>query len=641
VSEKENSEQLLLDLAQMVDAKPKQDIADWLASNVYFDAGYPGMAEGPFDPYLTPFYVEPMRRIVDRVTTEIWFIKPPQGAGSECLILGPMRYKICEDPGDILYVSGEMESTKEFFEERIKPALQQSEELRNRWHDARKRGLMIYYPDMMLGVAWSESQRAVKQKAFDLVLGDEVATWKSFVSNKLRGRLGTRAYGKIVGISSLEPAFPGPTEEQVIYQEFLDTGQCKYFLPDPRFRNRKNKRWFTLRMRIKDRKTGMRPADGLSWDQSAKRIDGTWDRAAVEESAVYVTPWGTEIDDEMLPELLMEGEWRETVQGADPTKWGGLINELYLPWRHWGTIAKEWVTACEKLKRDGDDSALKTMIVEKLAEVWYGTREKIDDDIIDERRGEYARGQRFSLSDGQCAGDSGQTLKEYYAPYLVLDEKGKDQRLVLTTVDVQKDYGYYLSREWCKNGDSGLIEWGLWHTWEEVNDAANRVNSNRVLVDSGYSERQQEVYEACHKYNFIPVHGNETIKQLLFYEQMINPFEGTRQQAKTRAGKRLQIRYIQFRTIPFKKQLLQRIAGKTPFRWYVYNDIEREYKLQVTSEEIQDDKVKLLRRDNHLWDCECYQLLGATRWGYSRFRGYETLPGTEGEESGDEAENET
>lgn len=214
----------------------------------------------------------------------------------------------------------------------------------------------------------------------------------------------------------------------------------------------------------------------------------------------------------------------------------------------------------------------------------------------------------MSAADGICDA-AGAKFSERYAG---------QEKMVLLTADVQKGYGYWLAREWMKNGDSGLMDWGQWSSWSQLNDQANKHKANWVLVDAGYGERTQETYEACWKYKFLPTMGKENIPDLLFTQSQLNPFEGTRRQSE---GRRKQIAILYFRTDPFKSQLVSRIRGQTEFAWYVYHNIELDYILQATSEQRLDGKW-IAHGANHLWDCEVLQLLGATRFGFNRFRGF-------------------
>ena len=146
------------------------------------------------------------------------------------------------------------------------------------------------------------------------------------------------------------------------------------------------------------------------------------------------------------------------------------------------------------------------------------------------------------------------------------------------------------------------------------------VGAARCLVDAGYGERTQEVYEACWKFGYVPTMGKDNITEMLFRDTRINPFEGTRRQ-KDQAS----IVLLLFKTDIFKTQLMSRVLGEAKQSWWVYDGIELEYAQQVTSEQRIMGEWRE-KGQNHLWDCEVLQLLGATRFGLNRFRGFEAVP---------------
>ena len=586
-----------------------EQIWQWAERTIVFRPPYVSMEPGSYDSSLTPFFREPMERVCDRTTREVWLVKFPQCGASENVLLMPMRHAVDCDPKTVVYISGDQKATEEYLDERIKPGLQLSPSLRRRWAQVREKQYQIYYPDMMIIAGWAKNPSIFKQRPVDLALADEVAIWPSFSADELRRRMGTRPFSTLVGISSLSASRKGSTKSQPIMVEYRATNQCLYNLPDPRRRNKKTREWFTLEMGWKDQKSGRESPHGLKWSQDAKRKDGTWDVEAVMESAYYKTPYGSVINDDMLAELIQEGRWIPTNRNADPTKWGGRINCLYAPWITWGQIAKTLLEAKAKSDTQGDKSALKVFIVEDLVEEWKDEISSLEDDIVMDRQGQYEKGACMSASLGVC-NEAGESFKEVYEDM---------KRMVLVTADVQKGYGYWNAREWTNSGDSGLIDWGEWHTWEQLNDIANKLKANHVLVDSGYEERSQETYQACLKYKFVPTMGVENIKGMLFVQNKINPFEGSRRQPKNRRQRKQQIVRLDFRTDPFKSQLMSRIKGETAFAWYVYHNIELAYCQQVTSEEKIDGNWEPFG-PNHLWDCEVLQLLGAVFYGYNPLR---------------------
>jgi hypothetical protein len=600
-------------IASFIRPEPEEKIWEWAEQNIIFEAPYKALANGPYDSSVTPFWREPMECMMDKSIREIWILKCTQSGGSENVLLMPMRYAVCRAPQTVIYIGGQQKATEEYMIERIKPGLKLSPELRYRWGTAREMEHQIYYPDMMIVAGWSKSTDIFKQRPVDLALADEVDEWPLFSADKLRRRFTTRPFAKLAGISSLDAKKNKPTAESPIWIEYQQTDERKYFFPDPKKRNKKTQKWFRLEMGWKDRKSGRECPYGLKWSPDAKTADGIWDVDIVAESAYYVTPWGTIITDDMKKQMLEDGlgRWQPTRKCLDRTKRGYHLSALYLHWRTFGEIARDFLQALERGKQ-----ALRVFIYEDLAEEWLEEIESPGENEIQDCQGEYRKGQKFSESDGICD-ERGQKFQDVYI---------KKKKTTFITVDVQKGYGYWLAREWIEDGDSGLIDCGIWHDWTQLDKIASvkdGFGASRVLVDAAYGERTQEVYQACYKYRFIPTMGKENIKDLLFTQGKINPFEGTRRQKE-----RHSIGIIYFRTEPFKTQLMNRIQRKTEFAWYVYHGIELEYADQVTSEERKDGVwvLKRGRTQNHFWDCEVLQLLAATRFGYNYYKGFRERP---------------
>lgn len=595
-------------IAEILRPPRLQPIYEWAEENVVFAKPYKAIADGPYDSSLTPFWREPMDAILDRAIREVWVLKAAQAGGSENMLLMPMRHAVCCRPMTILYISGEQKATEEFIRERIKPGLQLSIELRQRYAEARVLEHQLYYPDMMIVCGWSTSSGIVKQRPADLVLADEFDTWDEFAPDKLRKRVGTRPFSTIVGISSLDARKKRPTSESPIWVEYGRTDKREYWLPEPRKRNSKTQKWFKFKMGWKDRKSGRESPFGLKWSEDARLPDGEWDPDVVAESAYYLTPGGTKLTDEKKLELLEEGrgKWIPRVKVTDHSKRGYRLPSFYLPWETFGGIAKRFLDAKEKSK-----ASLRVFIYEDLCEGWKDEVEDASENEAWARQGEYAKGTQMTESGGKC-NDAGDTFKEFYL---------KKQKMVQVTADVQKMHLVWVAREWVKGGDSGLMDCGICIEWHELDRLATQYGAAHVLVDSAYGERTQEVYEASYKYRFIPTQGKENIASLLFTETYINPFEGTRRQKEKNV-----ITLLLYKTDPFKTQLLERVKGESKFGWYVYQSIELEYVNQVTAEHKVNGIWKIKpghHQRNHYWDCEVLQVLGATRFGFNRFKGYE------------------
>lgn len=603
------------DLFQSVLAPvPDQPMWEWAEQDVAFRKPYSAMYEGPYDSSHTPIWREPMEKFQDRSVRELWILKPSQGGGTENNLLMPMRWCVARSPRDILYIGGDMKATEEFIRERIQPGLQLSKGLRDRWRDAKTTEHNIYYPDMMIVCGWSNNQQIYEMRGVDVVLADEFDAWASYGPEKIRSRVRTKAFGKIVGVSSIYLGKPGSrraSSDHPILREIRQTDQRRVFVPPPRRKSR-TQSWFKFDWGWRDKKSGQESPFGLKWSKDA-RTDAGWDYEAVRESAYYLTPGGQKLDDDMRRDLLERHEWHATAEVRDKSVLGYTAVTMDLPFQTHGDIAVRFLKACAKKDDEGDTHALKVFVARELCEEPADEVERPRDDDVENRQAEYARGQRFTQTSGTCD-DNGTKFKDFYIG---------QETAVIIDADVQKDHLWWVAREWVKSGDSGLINYGTTIGWDQLDERARKEKATWVGVDAGYGERTQEVYEACWKYKFIPHMGRDNITDFLFQEKIINPFEGKRKQAK-----RYSIGIIYFRTDPFKLQLLRRLRGESDQAWYVHHAVDHEYRIQLGSEQRGENGKWDFRpghpRRNHLWDCEVGQLVLATRFGFNRFRGFDT-----------------
>lgn len=550
----------------------------WAQDKVNFALApsYETPLRGPYDPEFCPFWKEPADAINDPSISEVWVLKCSRAGGSENVILNPMRYAVARSPCPILYVSADQKSVERFMESRIKDGFRCSSETAAKYRRARVLEHEIYFEDMDLIVTWPKAKGAFKQSGYKLIFGDEVSTWPSYSADMLRKRTDTYSFSHIIGISSPDPQNKRASTDDPIFVEFDDTDKRYWFMPDPKTGNQ-----FRFEMGTKD------SVHGLKWDNAAKQPDGTWDMDLVYKSAHYVTPDGTRIENSERLTTVSRGEWKPTATGRT-CKRGYHINSFYMPFKSgdFGRIAVAFLTATQR-----GTEALRIFVYEYLAEPWTQDVERVYDDQVTRRVGEYVA--RTSFFD---------KLTDY----------AKVQRARMLTVDVQQSNLWYVVREWCLGGDSCLIEWGYCVTWEDVDAIAIRNKVEAVLVDSGYPTRKAEVYEECIRRRMVPTKGDDhmTDTDLVWKKSDINPYEGTR---RANLGESLGL--VLYRTDIFKQLLVDRIRGDTR-GWWVYRGIERDYCMQITAEERTPKGWIKRRKDNHVFDLEAAQILAALAYGY-------------------------
>jgi hypothetical protein len=441
----------------------------------------------------------------------------------------------------------------------------------------------IYFTDMDLIVTWPKNKMAFKQSGYKLILGDEVSTWPEFSADMMRKRTDTYSFSHIACVSSMDPQRKISSIDDPIYQEYMNTDQRSWMMPDP-----ETGKLFKFEM------GSLEAPFGLKWDQRAKDGRDNWDYKKVRASAYYQTPDGTRIDNKDRMKIVRAGQW---VAGK-PDKGGPVrgyhINAFYMPFKSgdFGTIAVAFLKAKAKGK-----NALKVFIYEYLAEAWVEDVDTTEDDELYKRCRQYVKGECFAQTE---------TFKEVYV---------KKPTATYVTVDVQKAHQWVVAREWVQGGDSGLIDYKYVVTWEDVEKFANDVKARRVLVDYGYAQRQFEVFEYALHYAAWPCKGSDKLS-LPFKKTIIDPFEGKHGQGQ--AGQN--IATYSFHTDIFKTLLMDMLRGESEKHWYLYDLIERDYVRKVASEERVEGEWRMKRGhgQNHLWDCEVMQLLAATIEGLYR-----------------------
>jgi phage terminase large subunit GpA-like protein len=359
------------------------------------------------------------------------------------------------------------------------------------------------------------------------------------------------------------------TVDGYIHSAFLDGDQRRFFVPCPHC---SAMQW-------------------LKWTQV--KFDSKLDPQAAGDTARYECEsckalW-TNIEKN---NAVQSGEWRPTAKSKQAGHASFHISSLYGPW---DSCSLEWLTTKFLTVKDNLPE-LQDFINSDLGEAWEDKSIRMETSELEERKGPYEK--------GQCFADAS-PLSEGY--------KGID-KIKFMSIDVQKFGFWWIVRQWCAGGDSGLVDYGFVHSWEDLDAVANSYDVPHVLIDSGYGERTTEVYEACIRWKFIPCKGGSQRMLQDWMQTTVNIYEGTRKQTNSNC-----VTLIMHDTVNLKLKLQDRIRGIGPFAWYVYQGIGKEYASDVTSEEYVNGEWRLKRghRDNHLWDCEVMQLLAATMYGYN------------------------
>lgn len=553
---------------------PPLNIWQWAEANVDFSraANYDTPIHGPYDPDYMPYWREPVECLTSRDVREVAILKCARAGGSENVLLNAIRYCVAMRPQPVLYVTGDQISAERFMDRRIKRglkcAVQTAKALRavtgETQHD-------LAFAAMDLRVTWPRAKQAFKQDGWALVLCDEVSLWPEYSADMARKRTATYPFAHIVFLSSPDPAQKRASKDDPIFVEWGAGDRREWNCHDPAGGE------FVFRM-------GGRDGPGLRWAQDARRDDGSWNLDRVAETAHYLTPGGATIANADRMRVIRAGRWVPTNAAAKSTFRSYRVTSFMVPFEtgDFGAIAVEFL----KSKQRGA-TAMRTFVYENLAEEFYEQIEAPPDDVLRERALDYRRG--------------------------ALPDKERGAR-VFIGADVQKSHIWWIARAFFGEGDSELLDYGHVATFADLDATATKYGAERVMVDCNY--RRLETFEACERYQFCAVEGHESLS-MPFIARVIDPYEGTRKQSQ---DSETQIWLVQIHSDTWRDLLMASLRGESARKWSVPVGLPLEYVRHVTSTAKVDGKYALRKgyTQDHVWDCECYALAGASWCGAYR-----------------------
>lgn len=564
-------------VAHMLRAPPLVTPWEWACDNVSYrnNDAYPNATGLPgYDPDLTPFWKEPAEAMVDPNVSEVTVLKPSQAGGTEALVVNMIRYLAGNAPCRMLYISGDQQAAENDFRERIVGGLNCCSVLRPRVADGRTVECRLELADCVIQATWPANSQAFKRNPWAYIFADEFSTYPGLTPGMIRKRTDTVPYSHILWLSSPDPNQRRDSDEDPIFIQFLAGDQRYWMMPDPVTGNP-----FRFEMGKQSTK------HGIKWDPAAKREDGTWDMQRVRDTAHYITPDGTRIDNAQRREVVGTGKWQATNTDCEAGRRSYHASAIMMPFKSgdFGQIACAFLEA----KRLGPE-ALRVFVYEYLAEKWAEQKIRPTGDIISGRDGRYPRETYLSESQHKDA------------------HVGK-QRAVYLTVDVQQAHMWWVAREWIAPGHSGLIDYGYCVTWAEVVLLAEKYKAARVGVDIGYAARKGEVETYCSDQNDFMLRGTDSNRSMMTKVVQVPRYPGTYREDKAHP-----IMLVEFAANQMKDKLWRMIEGPSDFSWWCFEYPPQEYLWQMQSEERNGSGAwnkRKSRSQNHLWDCEIMQVV--------------------------------
>ena len=548
--------------------KPPEDIstAEWAEKYRMLDAKTAAMP-GPWRNDKTPYLTEIMNELNNYETEEIVFCKCTQVGGTEAE-LNMLGYIIGQDPAPSMVVYPSDKLGESISDNRIKPMLQASPTLRERFYELRSQKLEMQFEGMYLTISGANSPSSLASRAIKYLFLDEVDKYPGASKKEAdpislaRERTKTFANRKIYMTST-------PTiKSGHIWKNLLDCDVEKhYFVPCPHCGEIIELKFANLQFPKKE--------EGLTAS----------DRA---DQAVYVCQeCGCVINDQHKAQMLRYGEWRIVKENNSARrKIGYWISVLYSPFVRFSEIALEWINS------QGDNERLQNFINSWLAEPWEDTRLTTSADVVLERQTEF---------------------DEFTVPTWA--------KFLTGGVDVQETCIYYTIRAWGNFITSQNICHGQAMSWADIERVMNygylKENGEQLvvslcLIDSGFDT--DAVYDFCANNSdwALPVKGSSRVMTEHFHLSKINKTD----------SKAYGMNLCVVDGGKYKDMIAARMKKDNGRgAWMVYNGCDMEYAKQVTAEHkvqikrgeqlVQVWELKASHTDNHYLDTEVYAFAGA------------------------------
>lgn len=514
---------------------------------------------------VTPYLIGIMDEFNNRETEEIILCKPTQFGGSEALnnIIG---YIISQDPAPTMVVYPSEQLAKSIAENRIKPMIALSEELKKRY-DPKSASLEMQFDGMYLALTGSNSPANLSSKPIKYLLMDEVDKYPDAAGKEADPIKLARERVKAFYNSKIYMTSTPTTKEGHIWKakETADI-EKHYLVPCPHCGE-------YIELFFSNIKFPDEP--GMSYA----------DRA---EFAVYICQkCGRAIRDGDKLKMLRRGEWRTVRHSTQyARKVAFWINTLYSPFVRWSQIAKEFLFSKDQPEE------FQNFTNSWLAEPWEDSALKTSADLVMERQTK---------------------LSQFIVPEWA--------ELLTAGVDVQESSLYWTIRAWGKFLTSQNIAHGQALSFQEIDRIMNLEYKKEdgtaflvklCLIDSG--DQTDMVYDFCleHADWALPVKGSSHA-QLSHYKLSKINREGSRTNGMTLVlvdgGK-------------YKDMIAGRMKRKNgDGSWMVYNGCDSEYAEQVTAEHKvnvkknganrQEWRLKHSHGDNHYLDTEVYAMAAA------------------------------
>jgi len=570
--------------------KPPEKLppSEWAERHFYLPRE--GNAEpGKFHFSRTPYLRGIVDAFVEPGVEDVVFVKPARVGGTTAgqIVLG---YWIDVDPGDCLTVMPTEPAAEEEIEKRVQPILLATPRLaahrRSRPHDNTLSEIKL--DTMSVFTGWSGSPQSLGSKTCRYVRLDEVDKFVPFAGREsdpislAKERTGTFRHRKRHYITSTPT-----TREGAIWKEWEKCGDRRHYqVPCPLC----GKYQQLVFPQVKWPK--------LDLTDKIKRADEIESRKLAHYECLHCH---AAIKEHQKPRMLDRGVWVSegqsvetdgSVVGIRPRskRVGFHISSLYSPWWTWAEIAAQFIRA------EGDMAATMTFRNSRL-------------------------GEPFEIQIGKMEASMVRSKAAKGPPPKIVPAWAK---ILICTVDTQKDHFYYVTRAWGYQYRSQRVDAGICSTFEELKawsldkeyplaGTKDRVPVSLQLIDSGGGKNADTG----------ATRTNEVYQYALTDPARVKPIKGSSRELGWPINKSEQKEHGLILWIIdtfYCKNLLSRLVNDSDAtRWGVDAAADDTYCSQMASEHLvidprtkkQEWKPKSSGAPNHYWDCEVYQCAAA------------------------------
>lgn len=575
------AQQLLGAMAEGVTPGKDQGVAEWGAENVYLVDSPIG---AKFDPDAGRYAVGPLEDLRDPEVYEICVVGAT-GMGKTTIFEVASAWIAAEAPGPTLVIGTTNKTVLDWMESRMLKVFEKCKATArllptgSRRFDKKKTGIIFRHMAYFTGGA---NETNTQEKSMRYTLGDEPWEWKDGIIGHLLKRHHDRWNRK-----SLLQSQGGTVGSE--WHKHCEGGQkiTRHFTC-PKCKEQHPWEWKLHTFdKIKD--------DG-----------GEYDWKAIEETVRFACPCGAEFRDTTMNRRMLADSGEDIAEiGPHVPGRKTYTVPFFWVWRiHWFAVVREWILA-QDASSVGEFEPLRQFINKRLAEFWEEPSE---------------------VPELVAAGDPYEK-KEYFE-----GEKWEGEHLRLLTVDVQKNHFWVVVRAWKIGGDSRLIYEGKVESWENIADLQNRmgVDNRGVFIDCGYLPDEVARQRALNRKETGKKASGEMVWQ--FWNMLRGAAAeefvwGTGSKSVKRAYSqtvtrhsqdRIPYQYIKFSNLRAKDKLAALMKGGGA-EFGVPIDHSKAYAKQMTNEHKKEVSPGVWRwvtvtkkGNNHLWDCEVMQVVGAS-----------------------------